>query len=101
MIAFSSVSTFQVRLPAGDDQTLIIYIRDIDDCITEYNISSVTVILDSTEINDFINGSQNSIVQLLSSQNQNIVSQIITLLSQQFNIMSNENLNKTISSKLN
>ena len=101
MIAFSSISTFQVRLPSGNNQTLIIYIRDIEDCITEYNIPSIAVIPDLTEINDFINGSKDSITRLLSGQNQNIVSQILTLFSQQLNTMSNDDLNEAVSSKLN
>lgn len=111
MIAFSSVSNFQVQLPAGDDQTsllnLIIDIRDQLDCITEYNISSVTVIPDSEGINDLMNNIQSSsnsinnnpIVRLLASGNQNTVGQILTSLSQQFNKMNNQSLNQAVSSK--
>jgi len=110
MIAFSSVSDFQIRLPAGDAQTsllnIVIHIRDILDCVTEVNISSVSVIPDSTGITDLINTLQNSpneitnnpIVRLLASQNQNIVGQIITSLSQQFNQINNESVNKAASS---
>jgi hypothetical protein len=112
MIAFSSVSNFQVQLPAGDDQTsllnLIIDIRDQLDCITEYNnISSVTVIPDSEGINDLMNNIQSSsnsinnnpIVRLLASGNQNTVGQILTSLSQQFNKMNNQSFNQAVSSK--
>jgi hypothetical protein len=111
MIAFSAFSVFQVRLPAGDDQTsilnLIVYIRDQLDCITEYNMSSIIVTPDSVGINDLINAIQSSstgitnnpIVQLLASGNQNIVGQVITSISQQFNKMNSQNLEKAVSSK--
>jgi len=112
MIAFSPVSTFQVQLPSGDDQTsvlhLIIYIEDLVDCITEYNMSSVTVTPDLVGINNLINDIQSSsgsltsnpIVRLLASQNQNTVSQIITSLSQQFNKMNSESIDTAVSGKL-
>ena len=111
MVAFSPASILQVRLPAGDDQTsllnLIVYIRDLADCITEYNLSSITVVPDSAGINDLVNNIQSSskglannpIVQLLASGNQNIVGQIMTSVSQQFNIMNSESLDIAVSSK--
>jgi hypothetical protein len=111
IIAFSLISNFQVRLPAGDDQTsllnITVDIRDELDCITEYNMSSVTVTPDSTGINDLMNNIQSSsnainsnpIVRLLASGNQNTVGQILTSLSQQFNQMNNQNLDQAISSK--
>ena len=111
IVAFSSMSVFQVLLPPGDEQTsivhLLINIRDQLDCIIEYNMSSVTVLPDSTGVNDLINTLQSSsnqmtnnpIVQLLSSGNQNTVVQVLSSLSQQFNKMNNENLDKAVSSK--
>jgi len=111
IIAFSSVSIFQVRFPPGDDQTsllhLTIYIRDTLDCITQLNMSSISVIPDSVAIADLMSDIQslsgeiitNPIVQLLASENQNIVSQIIISLCQQFNKMNNENLNEAVLSK--
>ena len=89
IIAYSAVSTFQVRLPSGDDQTsllhLIVHIRDQFDCIIEFNLSSVSVIPDSIGLTHLINDIQsasggvttNLFVQLLASQNQNIVGQMI------------------------
>jgi len=112
IIAYSSISTFQVQLPAGDDQTsllhLVVYIRDILDCITQFNMSSVTILPDSVGIANLINDVQSSsggtttnpIVLLLASENQNIVGQLITSLSQQFNKMNNENIDKAVSSKI-
>ena len=107
MIAFSPTSVFQVRLPAGDDSAsllnLIISIRDISDCTTEYNMSAITVLPDNDEINDLINDIQNPTnnptIQLLASGNQNLVGQILTSVSQQFNKMNSDNLNKAVSGK--
>jgi hypothetical protein len=107
IIAFSSISTFQVLLPAGDDQTsllhLTISIRDTLYCLTELNISSVNVIPDSAGISNLINSLQNStnnpIVQLLASGNQNIVGQVITSLSQAFNQMNSKSIDQAVSSK--
>ncbi|CAF2697542.1 unnamed protein product [Rotaria sp. Silwood2] len=109
MIAFSPVSLFQVRLPSGDNQTsilnIVIYIRDLLDCLTEMNMSSISVMPDLSTITDLINNLQSSsniiqnnpIVQLLASGNQNIVGQIITSVSQQFNKMNNESLDNAAS----
>ncbi|UJR09103.1 hypothetical protein I4U23_013350 [Adineta vaga] len=111
MIAFSSVSQFQVRLPAGDEQTssfhMIIYVRDLVDCVTEVNMSSVHVIVDSVSMNDLMSNvqmsssdavlSNNPMVQLLSSGNQNVVGQVLTSLSQQLNQMESESSEKAIS----
>ncbi|CAF0834260.1 unnamed protein product [Adineta steineri] len=110
MIAYSSVSNFQVRLPSGDNQTsllnIVISIRDLLDCVVEVNMSSVYVIVDSVGINDLMTSLQSSpntltnnpIVQLLSSGNQNTVGQILTAISQQFNQLNSENIDQAISS---
>jgi hypothetical protein len=95
MIGFSSISDFQVRLPAGENQTLIIHIRDTLDCITEVNLT-VNVVPDTL---DLIENLQTSTSQLLSSGNQNIVGQVITLISQEFNKMNSETIDKAVSSK--
>ena len=71
-------------------------------------MSSVTVLPDSAGINDLISNLQSSsnqitnnpIVQLLASGNQNTVGQVLTSLSQQFNKMNNENLDKAVSSRV-
>ncbi|CAF4347982.1 unnamed protein product, partial [Adineta steineri] len=73
--------------------------------ITQVNVSSVNIIADLATINDLIDKITNSsstitnnpIVRLLSSGNQNVVGQMIILLSQEFNQMSNENFDKAIS----
>ncbi len=111
IIGFSAMSEFEVRLPSRNDNTsilnLFIQIRDEFNCISEYNMTSVIVTLDLPSISDLINtlGSstdlltKNSFVQLLSSENQNIVGQIIVSLSQQFNKINTESLQNATSSK--
>ncbi|CAF4244540.1 unnamed protein product, partial [Adineta steineri] len=110
IIAFSSEYNFQVRLPAGDNETsllnLVVYVRDVVGSVTQVNISSVNVIADLVVINDLIDKvtnssstiTNNAIVRLLSSGNQNVVGQMIISLSQELNQMNGENLNKAISS---
>ena len=95
-IAFSSVSTFEVYLPAGLVY-LTISIRDQLNALTELNVSNVTVLSDSATINDFLTNLQNSnnpIVELLSNGNQNTIGQILTSVSQQFSQINSENINK-------
>ena len=111
IIAFSAVHIFQVRLPAGDNQTsvlhLLVQIRDELDCITELNISSVIVIADTMEVTNLImdvqsssGGNTNSpLVQLLASGNQNIVGQVLTSVSQQFTRMNDEFINQAVFSQ--
>ncbi|CAF3754605.1 unnamed protein product [Adineta steineri] len=109
IIAFSSEYNFQVRLPAGDNGTsllnLVVYVRDLLNSVTQVNISSVNIIADMAIINDLIDKitnssstiTNNAIVRLLSSGNQNVVGQMIISLSQELNQMSSENLDKAIS----
>ena len=111
MIGFSPVSTFQARLPAGDDQTfllnIMVSIRDQLDCITEYNLSSITVRPDEEGIQNLISSFQSStsdlnnnpIIQLLTSGNQNTVGQVITSVSQEFNKMNSESVDQAASSE--
>lgn len=102
LIAFSSSSTLEVLLPAGDDQTAVLYlmveIRDQLNCITQYNMSSITVWPDVVVISDLISNLQNPIAQLLASGDQNTVGQVLTIVSQQVNMMSTETVAKAVSS---
>ncbi|CAF4313348.1 unnamed protein product, partial [Adineta steineri] len=85
---------------------LVVYVRDLAGSVTQVNVSSVSVIADLATINGLIdiiiNSSStitnNAIVRLLSSGNQNVVGQIMASLSQEFNQMNNDNLDKAISS---
>ena len=111
IIAFSFLSEFQVRLSNGYDKTssvnLFIEIRDRLDCVTEVNLTSVTIQSDSSILSQLINLfensptslSTNSLVQLLSSENQNTVGQLLISISQQFNQISINAMNNAVSSK--
>jgi hypothetical protein len=112
MIAFSSVSTMQIRLPAGNDNTssinLIVYIRDTFDGVTEFNVSSIVVGSDSEQINNLVDSLQttgsgitnNPLVRILSSGNQNTVSQVISSLSQAFNKINSQTVENAVASKM-
>ncbi|UJR07107.1 hypothetical protein I4U23_011395 [Adineta vaga] len=109
IVAFSSESIFQVRLPAIDNQTsllhLIVHIRDAFYCTTEFFLPTVHIHFDSISISNFFNQIQNSsneipnnpIVRLLASENQNIVGQLIISLSQDINQINNDIIDKAFS----
>jgi hypothetical protein len=69
--------------------------------VTGYNLSSINVQSDLTNtidlMNNLANPSSNSLVQLLSSGNQNTVGQVMSSLSQQFNTMNNQTINQAVS----
>ena len=88
-IGFSSVSTFDVRLPSGPSPSyslqLFVSIRDKRDCVAEWNLKPVVVQPDWTYLNDLMNSSSASIAQILFPANQNTLCQIISSISQQMN----------------
>ena len=108
MIAFSTVSDFQIRLSSENPIHLVVSIRDTLDCVTLFNLSLITIVVDNSPINGLmdtlINSPQaltsNALVQLLSSGTQNAVGQVITAISQQFNRISTQAVEDTLSSKL-
>ena len=87
MIAFSSESSFKVYLPSGENQNLFVEIRDQLNCLTKFNLSSISVETDS-QLN----------TNLLATGNQNTVSQLLTSFSQKFNQINEENIDKAVSS---
>lgn len=110
LIAFSPSSIFEVYLTAGGDTApslpLMIYIRDTRDCLTEWNLTSISVRTDSNAFDDLMKniGSltmTNPFVRLLSVGNQNQVGQVISSLSQRINQMNQDSLLRATSSKLN
>ncbi len=111
ILAFSSISTIQLRLPAGNDNLSLIHIvasvRDTLDCRAEFNVSSVMVVPDSEEITNFVDSLQqsgnqitnNPFAQILASGNQNIIGQVISSLSQEFNRINNQTVDDAVASK--
>ena len=92
MIAYWSFSQYQLRLPPSQNQTsllnLIIFIRDQFDCVTQYNLTSVYVQSNKTELN--------STIQLLTNGNQMTMNQILISFSQQLNQINDENIQQAI-----
>jgi hypothetical protein len=111
ILAFSSISTIQLRLPAGNDNLSLIHIvgsvRDTLDCRAEFNVSSVMVVPDLEEITNFVNSLQqpdkqitnNPFAQILASGNQNIIGQVISSLSQEFNKINEQTVEYAVASK--
>jgi hypothetical protein len=111
IVGFTTQSTFQLRLPAGDDNNsflnVTVHIRDMLNSVTKYNMQTIVVLPDSTEITALIDvvqqpgneANSNLFVQLLASGNQNTVGQILTSLSRIFNKMSTENVESAVASE--
>ena len=108
IVAVSSVSQFSARLSTGKNENsstvnLIVHIRDTLDCVTSLNLSSVVVTTDLSIVNHLLNfidnpSSTNPSIQLLNTGNENIVSQLISSFSQQFNRMSSQLVDEAQSS---
>ena len=111
MVSFASASSFRLRLTAGSGNgslvNLVVHIRDTFDCITEYDLPSLSVLPDTTEINDLIDylklptstTNQKPILQLLATGNQNLVGQIVNSISQVLNEMNIEYLEQAVLGK--
>jgi hypothetical protein len=111
MVAFSSISMFQAYLPAGDGPTfalqLLMYIRDRRDCITEQNLTLITVRPDSNATIDLLHelqdpalnyASNSFLAGLLATGTQNNIGQIISAISYQLNQFDTKYLADAISS---
>ena len=112
ILAFSSSPTLQLRLPAGTDNHskvhVIGFIRDTLFCATEFNLTSVVVVLDSEKITNFVDSLQNStsgltkniLTQILASGNQNAISQLINSLSEEFNQINDQTVENAVASEI-
>lgn len=102
LVAFSALPNFDVRLPSGDSGNasslqLVVVVRDTSDCVTRMNLTSVVVRPDSStlsELVDILNRSN----ALLSTGNQNTVSQLLTSFSEQLNTLNNDAINNATAS---
>ena len=102
IIARTTQSTFQLRLPARVDSTsvihLVAHIQDSFGSVTESPLPSVSVRPNFTAIEDLINkleqsnspSSSSPLIELLITGDQNTVGQIITSISQILNEMNKE-----------
>ena len=111
MLAYTSVSTLQIYLPAGDKNTsllmLTVYIRDTLNCMTKYEMQPIIVAPIREEINTLIDMLDNPtydtimypIFRLEGGKDQNTVAQVITSLSFQLNQISEQNLKIAIASE--
>jgi hypothetical protein len=84
-----------------------VHIRDMLDCVTEYNLQTIMVLPDSTGITALIDvvqqpsdkSNSNPLVQLLASGNQNTIGQILTSFSQVLNKTSSKNVESAVASE--
>jgi len=93
MLAYTTKSIFQLQLPDSINPTSSLYIiaqiRDTFDCITEFNLSSVTVHPDFSAIDNFMNNLQEL------NRDSDTVGQMINSILQVFNEMSEQNVQMT------
>jgi hypothetical protein len=111
ILSHTTKSSIKLRLPASIDQTstlqIVVQIRDTFDSGTEVNLSSIIVLANSSAIKNLIDILQNSdndlsndpLIQLLSSDDQNTVGQIITSISQVFNEINDDTIKNAALSK--
>jgi hypothetical protein len=102
MIGFSLTPRFYIRLPnINNEYSLIninIYIRNKYHFIKQFNISSIYVYQNFEEMKNFIDSKNNSFLNGLLTGNQNDIGQIIISISEKFEQMNNDYLNKIHSS---
>ena len=89
IIAFSPISSFQVRLPIGFHVDLFVEIRDILNGITRFNLSSVIVQWEPMDL------TEKSFSDLLSSGNQNTIGQVINSINDELNRRYNQLIDKS------
>ena len=110
LIAFSVSLNFTVRLPSSEGSSssleLLVSVRDTRSCVTEWNLTSISVQPDSNAIGNLLTDLQgssnaltsNPLVQLLAGGNQNTIGQVTSSLSQQFNQMNSDKRQSAVSS---
>lgn len=116
MLGYTTLNSFQVRMPINDLNSSLIYllvrVRDQFDCFTELNFSSISISSDMNNILSLITNIQsavinsdyrsvinmNPIINILYSGNQNDVCQILTSFTQILNILAEQNLQLAIDS---
>ncbi|CAF1134495.1 unnamed protein product [Adineta ricciae] len=87
MIGTSFLPIFEAYLPIGFNQTILVHIQDEFNAVTIVKLCSIQVIPDSNEINEFVDWS----VRLLTSGNQNLITQMFISISQMINSINTSN----------
>ena len=107
MFAYSFLSQVQLLLSATNENAsllnIIVSIRDTYDCVTEFNIPPVHIAPDRTQVDILMTNSQNVtnnfLAQMLEIGNQNMVGQVVTLLSEQLNQMNDQAVKDALARK--
>jgi len=104
MLGYTNESIYQLKLPGSIDKTvslhIIVHIRDRFDCVTDFNLSLVTVSADLRLITQLIDNLQEPIIELLSNANdENTIGQIVTSISHLINQLDNQLMHSALSSK--
>ncbi len=112
MLTSTAAQTFQLRLIAGDSNTSLVHIlveiQDTLNCITSYKLPSVVVTPDKYAIENLINILQQTITKdnytdeifdLPDGSNQNMIRQVLNLLSQEMNALNSDSVADAIASK--
>ena len=92
-VSYSSVQTFDVFFPSGDHQ-LLVSVRDKRDCVTESNLTTISVRTASANLS-----SSSSLGQILQIGDPAAKAQVINLISQEMNEDNLESLRNASSSQ--
>ena len=104
ILGHSIDSTIQLRLPWNIDSTEVFHlgvsIHDTFNSITEFILPSLIILPNNSVLSNFIDNLQQSktdpIVELLNSDNQNIVGQLIQSISEYLNQINDQTIQKAI-----
>lgn len=85
MLGFTNQSIYQLRLPSSIHKKtslqIIVQIQDTLGSVTEFNLSSIIVFTNLSTFLEVQNLTNNFILQLFKSDDQNIIGQIVILIS--------------------
>jgi hypothetical protein len=116
MIGYTTSTSFQVQMPIDDLNStllqLVVHVRDLTDCMTEWDMHPITVIPDTNSITTLIitiqstleNNSlitSNPFIHTLYGGDQNDVCQSLISFSRILNMMANQYLQIATSSMFN
>lgn len=117
MLGSTTSKTYNIRLPAGHGNKsavdVIVQIRDNLHCVTEFNITNISVVPVYEEINSFINTikisstssnasmvNNDDLAKVLENGSPEVASQVVTTVSQVLNEMNLQSIKSGIESSL-